>query len=89
MMNGVDACLIVRNALPKALCTIEREIDNLRAAEQWYRDHGSADTEPQISAILRRISVLYDERDKIEALNYSINVSGCFSLTFHNWRDIK
>lgn len=81
--------MIVRNALPKALRTIELEIDNLHAAEQWYRDHGASDNEPQIAAIIKRTCLLYDEREKIEALIRDIDCSGCFCLEFHDWRDIR
>ena len=87
MMNGVDACLTIRAALPKAIIAIEREISNINEVVKWYKDRGEALTCDYINSLERRTYQLYEERERIETLIHDIDNEGAFSaqfMTTHN-----
>ena len=82
MMNGVDACLTIRIALPKAISAIECEISNINDVIHWYKDRGEALTCDYINSLERRASQLYEERERIEILMREIDGQGAFSAQF-------
>lgn len=87
MVNGVDACLTIRVALPKAIITIEREISNINEVIKWYKDRGEVMTCDYINSLERRTNQLYEERERIESLIHDMDNEGAFSaqfMTMHN-----
>lgn len=87
MMNGVDACLTIRFALPKAITAIEHEISNINEVVKWYKDRGEVLTCDYINSLERRANQLYEERERIETLIREIDNECAFSaqfMTTHN-----